>query len=116
MVTDDDNDDRQQTTDNRQRDKRPCRGLPLGWPNKKQLCIALWRRHAQTVRDGSSSYKIGYVIVIQNFLHLAGYQNPIGGSKAMGGFILLLELHWAGSAPAGLFLAVIFLSIQLWTA
>ena len=42
---------------------------------------ALPRRHAQTVRDSSSSYKIDYVIVIKNFLNPEGYQNPINGSK-----------------------------------
>ena len=33
------------------------------------------RRHAQTFRDSSSSYKINYVIVVKTFL------NPINGSK-----------------------------------
>ena len=42
---------------------------------------ALRRRHAQTVRDSSSSYKIDYVIVIKNFLNLEGHQHPIIGSK-----------------------------------
>ena len=42
---------------------------------------ALRRRHAQTVRDSSSSYKIDYVIVIQNFLNPEGLQNPFNGSK-----------------------------------
>ena len=40
------------------------------------------------VRDGSSSYKIDYVIVIKNFLNLDGYQNPISGSKGM---VILLK-------------------------
>ena len=39
------------------------------------------RRHAQTVRDSSSSYKIDYVIVIKTFLNPEGHQNPISGSK-----------------------------------
>ena len=43
--------------------------------------IALRRRHAQTVRDSSSSYKIDYVIVIKNFLNPEGHQNPFNGSK-----------------------------------
>ena len=38
---------------------------------------ALRRRHAQMVRDSSSSYKIEYVIVIKNFLNPEGHQNPI---------------------------------------
>ena len=42
---------------------------------------ALRRRHAQTVRDSSSSYKIDYVIVISTFLNLEGRQNCITGSK-----------------------------------
>ena len=42
---------------------------------------ALRRRHAQTVRDSTSSYKIDYVIVIKNFLNPKGHQNPISGSK-----------------------------------
>ena len=33
------------------------------------------------VRDSSSSYKIDYFIVINNFLNLKGHQNPIIGSK-----------------------------------
>ena len=41
---------------------------------------ALRRRHAQAVRDSSSSYKIDYVIVIKNFLNPEGHQNPISGS------------------------------------
>ena len=38
-------------------------------------------RHAQTVRDSSSSYKIDYVIVIKSFLNPEGHQHPINGSK-----------------------------------
>ena len=64
-----------------------------------------WRRHSQTVRDHTSSYKIYYVIVIKNFLNPKGHQNPISRSKVMvillkGGFCLLVELHLEGSAPA----------------
>ena len=66
---------------------------------------ALRRRHAQTVRDSSSSYKIDYVIVIKNFLNPEGHQNRIIGSKVKaillkGGFCQLVELHREGSAPA----------------
>ena len=43
--------------------------------------IALRRRHAQTVRDSSSSYKIDYVIVIKTFLIPEWHQNCICGSK-----------------------------------
>ena len=42
---------------------------------------ALQHRHAQTVRDSSSSYKIDYVIVIRSFLNPEGHQNPRNGSK-----------------------------------
>ena len=42
---------------------------------------ALRRRHAQTVRASTSSYKIDCVIVIKNFLNPEGHQNPISGSK-----------------------------------
>ena len=42
---------------------------------------ALQRRHAQTVRDRASSYKIEYVIVIKNFLNPEEHQNSISGSK-----------------------------------
>ena len=38
-------------------------------------------RHAQMVRDSTSSYKIDYVIVITSFLNPEGHQNPISGSK-----------------------------------
>ena len=39
--------------------------------------IALRRRHAQTLRDSSFSYKIDYVIVIKTFLNSEGHQNRI---------------------------------------
>ena len=42
---------------------------------------ALRRRHAETVSDITSSYKIHYIIVIKNFLNPEGHQNPISGSK-----------------------------------
>ena len=41
---------------------------------------ALQRRHAQTVRDSSSSYKIDKVRVITHFLNPKRHQNPINGS------------------------------------
>ena len=44
---------------------------------------ALRRRHAQTVRDSSSSYEIDYVIAIRTFLNPKGHQNLIRGSKVM---------------------------------
>ena len=44
---------------------------------------ALRRRHAQTVRDSTSSYKIDYVTVIKNFWKPEVHQNPIRGSKVM---------------------------------
>ena len=39
------------------------------------------RRHAQTVRDRSSNYKIEYVAVIKNVLYPKGHQNATSGSK-----------------------------------
>ena len=42
---------------------------------------ALRRRHAQTVRDSTSSVKIDYIIVIKNFLNPKEHENPICGSK-----------------------------------
>ena len=56
---------------------------------------ALQRRYAQTVRDSSSSYKIGYVIVIKNFLNPKGNQNPLNGSKVT---VILLK---GGTLPIG---------------
>ena len=49
---------------------------------------ALRHRHAQTVHDSSSFYKIDYVIVIKIFLYLEGHQNLISGSKVT---VLLLK-------------------------
>ena len=43
--------------------------------------IALRRRHAQTIRDSSSSYKIDYLIVIKTFLNPEGHQNCTSGSN-----------------------------------
>ena len=67
---------------------------------------ALWRRHAQTVKNRTSSYKIDYFIVIKNFLNPDGHQNPISISKVTA--ILLKGWIWpicgvsagGGSAPA----------------
>ena len=42
---------------------------------------ALQRRHAQTVRGSTSSYKIDYVIVIRTFLNPERHQNRKTGSK-----------------------------------
>ena len=44
---------------------------------------ALRRRHAQTVRDWFSSYKMDYVIVIKNVLNPKGHQQPNSGLKVM---------------------------------
>ena len=41
----------------------------------------LQHRHAQTVRDSSSSYEMDCVIMIKNFLNPKGHQNHISGSK-----------------------------------
>ena len=41
---------------------------------------ALWRCHAQTVRDSSLSYKIDYFIAMENFLNPQGHQDRISGS------------------------------------
>ena len=79
---------------------------------------ALQRRHAQVVRDSTSSYKIDYVIVIENFLNPEGNQNPISGSKVMAillkGWnlpIALVELHRKGSAPAACAAGLFYLKI-----
>ena len=42
---------------------------------------ALRRRHAQTIRDSSSSYEKDYVKVLKSFLSPKGHQNPISGSN-----------------------------------
>ena len=42
---------------------------------------ALRRRHTQTDRDSSSSFKIDYVIVIKISLNPEGHENPISGLK-----------------------------------
>ena len=40
----------------------------IRWLSNPLVPTALWRRHTQTVRDRSSSYKIDFFIVIKNFL------------------------------------------------
>ena len=58
------------------------------------------RRHAQTVRVSTSSYKIDYVIMIKNFLNPEGHQNPFSGSKVTA--ILLKGWIWPiGGASRG---------------
>ena len=65
---------------------------------------ALRRRHAQMVRDKSSSDRIDYVIVIKNFLNSEGHQNPISSSKVMAillkGWILPISGVSAGGGSA----------------
>ena len=64
------------------------------------VSTALRRRHAQTIRDRTSSYKINYVIVIMHFLNPKGHQNPIGCSKVTA--ILLKGWIWPiGGESAG---------------
>ena len=84
---------------------------------------ALRRRHSQTVRDRSSSYKI----VIKNFLNPKEHQNCILGSKAMAillkGWILPIGGASAGEGlrstglPLLVFLASISYKVclQLWS-
>ena len=64
---------------------------------------ALQCRHAQTVRDSSSSYEIDYVIVINKFLNIEGHQNLIIGSKVTAIILKgwILPISWA-SAVEGL--------------
>ena len=61
---------------------------------------ALRRRHAQTVRVSTSSFKIDYVIMIMNFLNPEEHQNPFSGSKVTA--ILLRGWIWPiGGVSAG---------------
>ena len=53
----------------------------IHWFSEPFPPTALRRRHAQTVRDSTSSYKIDYVIVIKNLLNPEGHQNPISELK-----------------------------------
>ena len=84
--------------------------------------IDLRRRHAQTVRDISSSNKIDYVIVIKNFLNLKGHHNPIDGSKVTA-ILLKVRILPIGGASAveslrstGLPRLVCYTSLQTYTA
>ena len=45
--------------------------------------MALQHRHAQSVRDSSSKYKIDYVVQVKNILNPKKHQNCIIGSKVM---------------------------------
>ena len=72
--------------------------------------ISLLRHHALMVADVAFSYKIDYVRFL--FYILKGIQSALLVQKLlqfcwMGGFCLLVEHHWEGSAPsacaAGLF-------------
>ena len=64
--------------------KEPCGSL-IQWVSESVSQpfppTALRRHHNKTVWDSTSRYKIDYVIVIKNFLHPEGHQNPISGSK-----------------------------------
>ena len=60
--------------------KQPCDSL-IHSVRQPFAPTALRRRHAQMVRDSTSSYKIYYFIVIKNFLNPGGHQNPISGSE-----------------------------------
>ena len=67
--------------------KQPCHSL-IHSVREPFPPTALRHRHAQMVRDSTSSYKIDYTIVIKNFLNPEGHQNPINGSKVT---VLLLN-------------------------
>ena len=58
------------------------------------------RRHAQTVRDRCSSYKIDYVVVIKTFRNPEGHLNPISGSKVTA-ILLKGRILPIGGASAG---------------
>ena len=57
--------------------------------------IALRRRHAQTVKDSYSSYKIDDVIILKTFLNPEGHQNCSSGSEVTAilrpGMIMITE-------------------------
>ena len=66
---------------------------------------ALRRRHAQTVKDSSSSCKIDSAMGIKNFLIPKEQKNCMAGSRVkdilLKGWILPIgEVHREGSAPA----------------
>ena len=56
---------------------------------------ALRRRHAQTVKDSTSSYKMNYVIEIKNFQNSEGHQNIVSCVKVtailLKGWILSID-------------------------
>ena len=60
--------------------KHLCHSL-INWLSHIFPPTALRGRHAKTVGDSSSSYKIDYGIGIKNFLNPEGHQNCISGSK-----------------------------------
>ena len=60
---------------------------------------ALRRRHAQTVRDSFSSYKIHYFIVIPKNIKIPSVVQKLR-LYSRSGFFLLVELHREVSAPA----------------
>ena len=69
------------------------------WVSQPFPPTALCRRHAQTVRISTSSYKIDYIIMIKNFLNPEGYQNPFSGSWSSSSvqsplFQLVLMIQW----------------------
>ena len=58
---------------------------------------------AQTVKNGASSHKTNYITICSEILNLEGHSNCIVGSKVTaillnGWIMLLVELHWEGSA------------------
>ena len=59
---------------------------------------ALRRRHAQTVRDSSLSYRMDYVIVMKSFQNAEGHQNCISGLKVTVILLKGLILHIGGVA------------------
>ena len=65
---------------------------------------ALRHRHAQTVGDSSSSYKIDYGILIKNFLNPERHQNPKNGSNVtvflLKGWILPIDWSFSGGGSA----------------
>ena len=56
---------------------------------------ALWRHHAQTVRDSIFSYKRDYVTMIKNFLYPEGHPKFLQWFKSYGHFTDRLDLaYW----------------------
>ena len=60
--------------------KQPCPWFSH-WLSQPFPPTALRRRHAKTIRNSTSSYKIDFVIMIKKFLDPKGYQNLFSGSK-----------------------------------